>query len=1131
MQKWLNCNRAPGLSRRYVTKTLLVMRLTTIFLTVSILHVAAKGVSQTISFSGKDVPLKTIFTAIEKQTGYVVMYDAHVLQEAKNVTVDAQRVDLQDFMHDVLKDQPLDFTILKETIFIKKKPVEAQPPSTQSNATVVAPPPVHTVTITVTDTGGVAIDNASVTVKGTKLGGTTDGKGHITLVNVDDNATIVVSYIGFTTVSVGLRGRSEIMIQLKRSESTLDETEIIAYGSTTKRLTTGDVSTVSSKDIEAQPVTNALLAIEGHVPGLVVTQGSGYIGNGIHIRIQGQISLNAGSEPLIVVDGVPYPENSLGNNINGGTSGLDFINNYDIASVTVLKDADATSIYGSRAAAGAILITTKKGAQGDSKLSFNYQTGFCQTTRHIDYMNTQQYLQMRRQAVASDGLSAPLANYYDMNGVWDTTRYTDWEKVFYGGSAPFTSAQLSVYGGNGNTQFRLSGNYHRQGIMSPGNFGVQQGSAALNVTNASLNRKLKSQVNMQFSVNQNHMPWDYDFSRLRMTPDAPPLFHPDGSLNWARIPTGNGTDSISTWSNPVANYWYVKQLALIDNFVGNATESYEVFKGFEVKGLFGYNFQYGNSYQLFPATIIRPEYFQQYAAASRYSQFTMGNQKSWQGDFSGRYHRHIGKGELEALGGITFNEATIWQQFLMAQNFGSDAVLQDISAAQSLTGSTSASSDYRYNGVYGRLNYNWDNKYIFDGNWRRDGSSRFGEANRFHDFWSVAGAWIFSEERAIKNALPFLSFGKLRASYGTTGSDQIGDYSYLTSYGFSSLQVPFQNSASVYVGGLSNPYLEWEETRKLTASVDLGFAKGRLLLYANYYRDRSSNQLMPYQLPAITGFTGIEENFPATIQNSGWEFTLNSINIRNKNFDWTTSINLTRAHNKLISFPGLATSSFAYTYIIGQPITVIHEFRSAGVDPQTGLYQFYKSDGTKTSNPVYNGQPNSDQTKIVDPTPDFYGGMQNNFRYKSFTVSTFFNFSRQFQSIEGLYDQFPGATGTNQPTKLLNSSWKQPGDNAQFARFTTTFNIPNITNSVWAHQASDADFVKATYLRFRSLSLSWQMPQEWLHRARMMGSSVRLFVQTENLFTICTYPGLDPETGTSTVPPLRTITFGIEAVL
>lgn len=1130
MQKWLNCNRAPGLWTRYVTKTLLVMRLTTIFLTVSILHVAARGMSQTVSFSGKDVPLKTVFTAIEKQTGYVVLYDAHLLQEAKSVTVDARQEGLQDFLHEVLKGQPLDFSIVKETIFIKRRMLSVETPTLQTQTAAAALPRGRTVTITVTDTGGVAVESASVTVKGTRLGGTTDSKGRITLVNVDDNATIVVSYIGFTTVSVGLRGRSEITIELKRTESTLDETQIIAYGSTTKRLTTGDVSTVSSKEIESQPVTNVLLAIEGRVPGLVITQHSGYAGYGASTRVQGQISLNAGSEPLFVIDGVPYPEFSLGNNINGGTSNLDFINNYDIASISVLKDADATSIYGSRAAAGAILITTKKGGQGDSKISFNYQTGFSQVTRRADLMNTQQYLQMRHQALISDGLSAPLANYYDMNGVWDTTRYTDWQKVFYGGSAPFTSAQLSVYGGNSNTQYRLSGNYHRQGIMTPGNFGTQQGSAALNLTNASMNRKLKTQVNMQFAVNQNHMPPGFD-GNLNLAPDAPALYHPDGSLNWQRIATGNGTDSLSTWSNPMASYWNDKQIVSTDNFVGNVTESYELFKGFEVKGLFGYNFQYSNSYQLYPSTQQNPENAQKYAALSRSSFFFMGNQKSWQSEVSGRYHRHIGKGELEALGGIAFNESSVWQQDIYASNFGTDAVLQDVGAAQSVTASTNAASDYRYTGTYGRLNYNWDNKYIFDGNWRRDGSSRFGEANRFHDFWSLAGAWIFTEERPVKNALPFLSFGKLRGSYGTTGSDQIGDYSYLSTYYFSNGAIPYQNSASLYPGGFSNPYLEWEETRKLSASVDLGFVKSRLLFNVNYYRNRSSNQLLGYPLPAITGFTGISENFPATIQNSGWEFTLNSVNVRNSNFEWTTSVNLTRARNKLVSFPGLATSSFAYQYIIGQPITISHHFRAAGVDPQTGLYQFYKADGTLTTNPVYNGQPNSDQTKIQDLTPDFYGGIQNNFRYKTLTLSVFFHYSRQLGNLVGFYDWYPGEYGMNQPAKLLSSYWQKPGDHAEFARFTSTYNTPGYFTSFWAHHQSDADVVNASFLRLKSMSLSWQMPEDWLHKVKLRGSSVKLFVDAENLFTITSFPGIDPETGASGIPPLRTITFGIEAVL
>lgn len=1124
MQKRPNCIRQPRLWHRCLTKTLLVMRLTSILLTVSILHVAAKGVSQTVSFTGKEVPLKKVFTAIEDQTGYVVFCDASVLADAKPVTVEARGENLQDFLMEALQGQPLEFTILKKTIFVKKKPevVNSEPVP----ATVIAlPPPGRTIVVRVIDTSGAPVENASVSVKGTKLGGSTDKKGIVTISNVQDNAFLLVSYVGFATVKVGVNGRDVIDVVLKRSESPLDETQIIAYGSTTKRLATGDVSTVSSKDIESQPLTSPLLALEGRIPGLVISPQPGYAGASyVGVRVQGQISLFEGSEPLIVVDGLPYPEYKLFGASNG--SGLDYLNSFDIAEITVLKDADATSIYGSRAAAGAILITTKKGAAGNTKVSFDYQTGFSKVTRWLDLMNTQQYLQMRNQGYQNDG-ATPTASDYDVNGVWDQSRYTDWQKVFYGGSASFSNAQVSVSGGNANTQFRFSGNYHKQGILTPGNFSIQQGSGDLNLTNSSANKRLKSSINMQYAINLQHLPVTQ--GNIELPPDAPALYHPDGSINWARIPTGNGTDSLSTWYNPMVNYWNEPAKTLTNSFIGSITESYQIFTGFEVKANASYNFQNGYKSDLTPSTLWQPEYLASTPNPYRQADFWVQNTKSWQAEPQLSYHRTIGLGQIKALAGATFSESSTLSQHMRGNGYASDAALLDIGAAQTWRTQTDASSDYRYDAVFGQLNYNWDNKYLFDGNFRRDGSSRFGSANLFHDFWSVAGVWIFSEEKMVKNNLSFLSFGKLRGSYGTQGNDQIGDYQFLSSYSFTTPAVPYQGASSLRINGLANPYLEWESMHKISGSIDLGFFKDRLLFNATHYVNRSSNQLLSYPLPVITGFGGILENFPATIQNSGWDFTLSSTNYKKRDFQWTTSLTVSLARNKLVSFPGLATSSFSTQYVVGQPITVRHIFRYAGVDPATGLYQVYKNDGTKTSSPNFSYQPNSDQTKLVDLTPDFYGGIQNTIHYHGFSLDVFLQYACQKGSIGSLYDYYPGNTVSNQPAKLLTSVWKKPGDVTRYAKFSATGNDPNYYTSFYAEGSSDNTIVDASFIRVKSMALSWEFPRSLLARAKMKDSDIRFTIRGENLFTLTKYEGIDPQTGVSGIPPLRTITFGVQA--
>jgi len=935
---------------------------------------------------------------------------------------------------------------------------------------------------------------------------------------------LVISFVGYQQQEVRVSG-NDIVVVLKVSVSALDELQIIAYGKTSKRFSTGDVTTVGSKDIEDQPVTNPLLALQGRVPGLVLTQANGGPGSALNIRIQGQTSLQKGSDPLIVIDGVPYPY-QYPQTLSGTRNALDYINPADIASISVLKDADATSIYGSRAAAGAILITTKHGTAGDTKVILNYQQGFSQVTKRIPLMNTQQYLQMRNQAIASDGLSASSSTDYDINGVWDTTRYTDWQKVFGGGAAIFRNAQVSVSGGSANTQFRVSGNYHKQGVTTPGNFGMEQGSAAVNLINTSLNEKLKSEIAIQFASNKDKFPGTELFGQMKQAPDAPALYFPDGSINWAHIPTGNGIDSMYTFWNPMASYWYVKQQTDTKNFIGNVAESYQLLPDLDVKVAFSYNYQQGFRIGLSMPEQTVPE---RQATFIRDAQFHIGSVKTWQLEPQLHYQKHIFKGQLEVIGGATFNENTALEQLLRGVGFSSNEAMYNISAATSWRAGTDRAYTYRYQAFFGRLNYNWSNKYILSGNLRRDGSTRFGTANRFHDFWSAAGAWIFSEESALKKNLSILSFGKLRVSYGITGNDQIGDYMYFPSYYYQTPTVAYQGASSLFISGLPNPYLQWEETRKLSASIDLGFLKDRILLNANYYRNRSSNQLLGYPLPLITGFNSVLENFPATIQNSGWEFTLNSINVKRKNIRWNSSLNITLARNKLIAFPGLATSSFANRYVIGEPITVQRVFRYAGVDPETGLYQVYKADGTKTTNPNYSDQKNSDQNKLMDLTPDFYGGLQNTLSYKNWSLNVFFQFSRQKKSIASLYDWYPGVFNENQPSALLTSYWKQPGDQARFARVTSTYNIPNYWNSFRAEQTSDNVVADASFVRLKNVSLSWSMPSKWWGNVK--GKNLRLFVQGENLFTITSYPGMDPETGVWTTPPMRTITFGIEANL
>jgi hypothetical protein len=432
---------------------------------------------------------------------------------------------------------------------------------------------------------------------------------------------------------------------------------------------------------------------------------------------------------------------------------------------------------------------------------------------------------------------------------------------------------------------------------------------------------------------------------------------------------------------------------------------------------------------------------------------------------------------------------------------------------------------YKYDAIFARLNYRFQDKYILDLTARRDGSSRFGDANKQHTFYAAGAAWLFRDEEIVKNNLTWLSTGKLRMSYGTTGNDQIADYTYQSLLDIYPVDVPYQGGTSIYPTSISNPYLQWEETRKLNVGTNLGFLKDRIQLDVNYFRNRSSNQLIAYILPSTTGFTGITKNFDATVQNSGIEILLNFSPIRAKNFNWQSSLNFTNPKNKLIAFPNLATSSYAYKYIIGQPINIVQAYKFAGVNPTTGLYQFINSKGETVSSV----DATTDRTVLIDPNPKWYGGFSNSFQYKGFQLDFLIQAVKQM-APNYRFGRYPGVGSAvlgNEPIGVLDR-WTKPGDEASQQMFSA--NLSKTLTPALRAKNSDAAYSDASYVRLKNVSLSYTLPTEWLKKARI--SSARLYMQGQNLITITNFIGTDPETkAIFYLPPLRMYTIGVQVSL
>jgi TonB-dependent starch-binding outer membrane protein SusC len=1104
----------------------MTMNCTTFLLLAACLQVSARTQAQ-ISLTEKKAPLEKVLQEIKTQSGYDLVYELDMIR-AKSHPVDLQlrNVPLSDALDALFKDQPLTYEIVGKIISIKEKPI------TKSLIVPAALPPSTDIHGRVTDSLGNPLVGASVTVKGGKRGTETNEKGDFELKGVGENATIVISFSGFESRQLKFGGQSGVTVVLTRSNSQLDQVQVIAYGTTTRRLNTGNVGTVTSEDIEKQPVNNPLLALEGRVPGLFVTQSSGLPGTGVTIRIQGQNSIQNGNDPLYVIDGVPYISQMLPT-VTGGTSGilggsggtagsgvgnpLSYLNPNDIESIDVLKDADATAIYGSRAANGAILITTKKGKAGQARVDVNLQNGWGKVTRHINLLNTPQYLQMRHEAKANDN-AAIAANDYDINGVWDTTRNTDWQKTLIGGTAKYANLSGSVSGGNATSQYLIGGTYHRESTVFPGDFADQKGSIHFNINGVSPNQKFHIQLTGNYMFDDNLLPnQDLTSSALNLAPDAPALYNPDGTLNWQPNSAGN-----STWTNPLS-YLLEKYENKTSNLISNAILGYMILPGMELKSSFGYTNMQTNELATIPL-VASPPQFLYLGPAERYAYYTNSNNNSWIVEPQINYKKVIAKGRLDALVGTTILQNNSNGQDISGTGYNSDAVLQDMLSAASVTVTSSTAAVYKYNALFGRINYNWSDEFILNLSGRRDGSSRFGAADQFHYFGSVGGAWLFSQEELIKDNLPFISLGKLRGSWGVTGNDQIGNYQFMSLYSPVSEAVPYQNISGLAPNGLPNPYLQWEETKKLQFGVDLSVLRDRIVFTTNYVHNRSSNQLLQYALPIVTGFNGILQNFPATIQNTAWEFMVNTTNIKGKNFTWTSSINLTIPENKLVSFPNLSTSTYASSLIIGKPVGSFMTYHFLGVDPTTGVYQFADSHGNATSSPNYQ----TDRTAFVNTAPRFYGGLENSFAYKGFRASFLLQFVKQ---TGGTNDYFgftspPGYKSSNQPVSVLKR-WQEPGDITDIERYNSN---RSLITPYFTAQASDAGFSDASFIRLRNLSLSYTFPDKWGKKTGIR--NMRIYVQGQNLLTLTKFHGMDPENQSiNSLPPLRVLTAGVQVGL
>lgn len=1053
---------------------------------------ASLGYSQNVTLHLKDESIEKAFRAIESQTDYNFVYSTETIRNAKPVTVDLAAVSIDEALVRLFSGQPLHFAIEDHQVIVKREE------KTNDN-------PVSDVAGRVVDESGNPLQGASISVKGSSKGTNTDALGKFTLRSISPDAVLTCSMVGYQSIEIPLNGRASLLIRMSISVTALDETIIKGYYNTTRRLNTGSVDKVTAEEINRQPVSNVLAAIEGRVPGLLITQENGLPGSNFSVLIRGQNSIQSGTSPLYIVDGVPFLNDAdvltQRSGINASNP-LNSINPADIESIEVLKDADATAIYGSRGANGVILITTRKAKTGATSVDVNYYQGFGRVTHMMPYMNTQQYLQMRHEAFRNDNVTPTSFKAYDFL-VWDSTRYTDLKKLLIGNTAITNNMNLRLSGGNAATHFTIGAGYNRQTTVFPGNTSDRRASVDFNLTHALPDKKFSMALATSYSDELSSL-FNLDLTQfINLPPTIPNLYDSSGRLNWS----SGGFN----FYNPLAVTMQTYKVGS-GRLTANLNLNFALSPKINFKTNLGYNDVHTDENTRFPIASQDPVF-----APTGSAFFGTSTFKNWIIEPQGEFHTKAGKkGKLEFLLGTSFQENRIGRIALTASGYNNDRLLESASGASSVT-ATNSNVLYRYNALFSRVNYSYHDKYLLNLTGRRDGSSRFGPGKQFANFGAAGAAWIFTKEKWASTHLAFLSFGKLRGSYGITGNDLIGDYQYLDAY--KPALYPYQDDPSLTPQKLFNPDYSWEQIRKLDLALELNFIRDRLSIEVDYFQNKSRNQIINYSLPGQAGFASVLQNFPGIVQNRGLEIQLGGTVIKTAGFSLHSALQLTKSSNQLLAFPGLAASSYAKRYTLGKPLDGRIGYLFAGVDPQTGLYEFWDANKIKTASPSL-----PDYTYLGSTDPDFYGGWSNDLVFGNWQLNFLFEFRKQLGADPVFSHTDRAGTIKNQPAVVLQR-WMQPGDYGPYQRFTQSFGAP-ASAAVNAFN-SNAYFTDASFVRLKTLSLSYGLPSSAMKKMKMQ--SARLYLEGQNLLLITKYKGNDPESqNTLTLPPLRVIAAGVQ---
>lgn len=1086
-----------------------------------------------LSLNLKNADIRQVLQSIEEQTNYIFLYKDEIFDFSKKFSIDFENKNFSEILEAVCKQANVDYEVRNRQIVLKEKSVPGE--IVQASKTVSGK---------VTDSSGAPLPGVTVVIKGTTSGIITDMDGSFILSKVPSDATLVFSFVGMKTQEISVAGKTVIDVVMAEDAIGIEEVIAVGYGTVRKSDLTGSVAKVGSEDLQKSASLSMETALQGRAAGVMVTQASSAPGGGISVRIRGGNSIQGGNEPLYVIDGVPVYSNNNEVNPSGGQfnelrtspNALASLNPSDIESVEVLKDASATAIYGSRGANGVVMITTKKGKAGQSRIEFDTYRGVQNITKRIDVLNSSELMTWANEAATNGGQSIIFSDDQVNNPTYDT----DWQDQILETNAPISNYQLSITGGNSNTVYAISGNYYTQdGIIK--NSGFDRYSLRLNLE-AQVSKWLKVGNNLSYARTINDQAFEGGsgnanssalFSALAYIPMLPVYNETTG--NYSRREDGI-VPGFSPYNrrNPVQLINEITDQTIGDRILGNLFLDVKLFEGLSMRSTIGVDLD-ARERDYYFSNNKDPFNLKGSASIGFTKAFSLVNTNMI------TYQKEIAKHRITATGVYEIQKRMTQRSSMSNSIFDNDITMFYDIAAGTQTGGPGVSSNYTewtMASYLGRVNYVYNGKYLFTVTARADGSSKFGKDNKWGFFPSAALAWKAGDEEFIQSLNVFSTL-KFRASAGRTGNQEIGVNQAVTRYSRNKYSFGGQE-VNTYQPNVGNSLLKWETTNQYDVGIDMGFFKERISVTLDAYYKKTFDLLMTYNIPSELGYGSTTGNV-GTLENKGIEFSVGGWIVDKKEFKWRSDFNLAANKNKVIDLgpsTQLRGAVLSYDYgsafssgnmvRVGSPVGSFFGLKldgiyntqeqvdnntlkySGGVVPDIGSARYKDISGPVDENDNLTTPDGvidiNDRTIIGNPNPDFIYGWNNTITYKFIELSFFFQgvYGNEILNLNRR-DLFDENYQHNISKVRYDGAWRPENPDAKYPKANARIGIvQRIPSGVY----SDFFIEDGSYLRLKNLRLTVNVPSQGL---KSKGITAKLYLSGQNLFTITNYTGYNPE--------------------